>query len=141
MEFRKDLQAILEDLNAQKLKTEQENDDTVTNVEVKVTADVEENLEQVEIETNETHASQESQSDDQSAESKDAQANADSSKNKEEYLHLFAILSVPTTNLSNRIKALKKIVKSSAVTVGIVLLLAICGGITYAILRACGLFG
>lgn len=100
--------------------------------------------------------------------SEDEKIEADFTKNKSEYLYhgidhkvdkkwkrnlllvindfwfvIWAIVScftiVPVSTFLSRIKALKGVVKGCAVTVGILLLLAILGGITYAILRACGI--
>ena len=110
---------------------------------------------------------QENKADAQITLSEDEKIEADFTKNKSEYLYhgidhkvdkawkrnllliingfwfvIWAIVScftiVPVSTFLSRIKALKGIVKGCAVTVGILLLLAILCGITYAILRACG---
>ena len=111
---------------------------------------------------------QENKADAQITLSEDEKIEADFTKNKSEYLYhgidhkvdkkwkrnlllvindfwfvIWAIVScftiVPVSTFLSRIKALKGVVKGCAVTVGILLLLAILGGITYAILRACGI--
>ena len=110
---------------------------------------------------------QENKADAQITLSEDEKLVADFAKNQSEYLYhgidhkvdkawkrnllliindfwfvIWAIVScftiVPVSTFLSRIKALKGIVKGCAVTVGILLLLAILCGITYAILRACG---
>ena len=102
--------------------------------------------------------------------SEDETIKADFDKNKDEYLYhgidhkidakwkrtmllrindvwfvIWAIIScftiVPVSTFLSRIKALKGIVKGVAIVLGICLILAILGGVTYAILRRCGVFG
>ena len=102
--------------------------------------------------------------------SEDETIKADFDKNKDEYLYhgidhkidakwkrtmllrindvwfvIWAIIScftiVPVSTFLSRIKALKGIVKGVAIVLGICLIVAILGGVTYAILRRCGVFG
>lgn len=104
--------------------------------------------------------------------SENGKSEADFEKNKNEYLYhgidhkiaekwkrnlllginnfwfvVFAIASfftiVPISTFMSRVKALKGIVKGFAITLGVLCLIAVICGITYAILRACGvnLFG
>lgn len=47
---------------------------------------------------------------------------------------------VPVSTFLSRIKALKGIVKGVAIIIGIIMLLAILGGVTVAILKRCGVF-
>ena len=102
--------------------------------------------------------------------SEDETIEADFNKNKSEYLYhgidhkidkewkrkmllvindiwfgIWAIVScftiVPVSTFLSRIKALKGIVKGVAIVIGILLLLAILAGITFAILKWCGVLG
>lgn len=102
--------------------------------------------------------------------SEDETLEADFTKNKNEYLYhgidhkidrkwkqtlllrindfwfiIWAIVScftiVPVSTFLSRIKALKGIVKGVAIVLGILMLLACCGGATYALLKWCGVFG
>lgn len=102
--------------------------------------------------------------------SEDETIEADYKKNKNEYLYhgidhkvdakwkrnlllrindiwfvIWAIIScfsiVPVSTFLSRIKALQGIVKGVAIVLGIVLLLTCLGGVTYAILSRCGVFG
>lgn len=199
MEFKKDLQEIRKDVDAQKITTskgaEEVYAETRAIAEVKATADILEdstkalqtklnqkvaeyieNSEEVANKINETGArlvdkgleAQENQADAQITKSEDAKIDADFSKNKSEYLYhgidhkivekwkrnllliindiwfvIWAIVSlftiVPVSTFLSRIKALKGIVKGCAVAIGIVMLLAILVGITFAVLRVCGI--
>lgn len=113
---------------------------------------------------------QENKADAQVIESEDATIEADFKKHEAEYLYhgidhkvdkkwkqnlllrindvwfvIWAIVScftiVPVSTFLSRIKALKGIVKSVAVVIGIILLLACLAGITMLILKSCGVFG
>lgn len=144
MEFKKDLQAIMKDIDAQKITTADILEDSTKALQTKLNQKADETTNHKEsVATEELKFDEEVKIDAQSTKSEDANSNI--TKNKDDDLYLWAVLyvfaNIPKRKFLSRIKALKSIVKYCAVAVGSVLLLAILVGITFVVLRACGLFG